>query len=423
MPPVNAAAAGLVTQPAPALRDAWGAALLLLALVWRAARGVALLLLSQALHSAASLKRGLADAADAARRLSAYTARAALRAAGPEGPAWVAARAAASLAAGALPQVLSRAGGARRLAGGGAGAGAAACRGASLDASLLRFRSLSLPPAGDGEPGSAGSAGGGAAAGPFSWQRRQSCPGASAPAVAPLPPPRPLLPPQLPYHAGRLTVCLDLDETLVAPVRSRTPPHPRGAGGAAAGAGGWAVVPRPGVHAFLEQLSARAELVLWTAAAEEYAAAQLRLLDPAGRLFAARICGETTPLPGRGGGGAAGGGAGRRGAGAAKDLSRLPRDPARVVLVDNALPSMALQPDNGIPCPPYRGEADDQVLLRVILPLVLKLCEYGGDVRPILAPTIRLREWMEGRGAGGRPRGAAAAPDAVEAAGAGGGGA
>jgi hypothetical protein len=178
-----------------------------------------------------------------------------------------------------------------------------------------------------------------------------------APALARLPPAPaaavagPLLPPQAPAHAGRLTCVVDLDETLIAPprpprrvsspadcgapLRGAAPPSPAPAAGA---------VLRPGVHAFLERLAEAGELVLWTAAGPAYAARQLRALDPARRLFAGVIAGAASIS-----------------AGGAKDLSRLGRDLSRVVLVDNAVAAMALQPSNGVPCPPFRGGADDKV--------------------------------------------------------------
>jgi hypothetical protein len=54
------------------------------------------------------------------------------------------------------------------------------------------------------------------------------------------------------------------------------------------------------------------------------------------------------------------------------------------------------------------------VLLKVILPLVQSLCEFQGDVRPLLARTIQLRAWMDGAGA--RAAAAAAATGAGAAA-------
>jgi RNA polymerase II subunit A small phosphatase-like protein len=190
--------------------------------------------------------------------------------------------------------------------------------------------------------------GGGGAALASPRQRRQSCP---APSLCG----GPLLPPQLPHHAGRLTVVLDLDETLVAPPRAPASPRPATSTSSSSPA-----ALRPGVGEFLERLAQTAEIVLWTAAGPAYAERQLRALDPRGRLFSGRVCGGTTG----GGGGAGPGGADGGGTGAlrgVKDLSRLGRDLRRTVLVDNCVGSMRLQPKNGIPCPPFRGDMGDQV--------------------------------------------------------------
>jgi hypothetical protein len=77
---------------------------------------------------------------------------------------------------------------------------------------------------------------------------------------------------QLPHHAGRLTVLLDLDGTLVSsftPRRApRLPPamksHLVGVG-SSLNPGGVFVVERPGLHEFLQQLAGMAEVVVFTA--------------------------------------------------------------------------------------------------------------------------------------------------------------
>lgn len=77
---------------------------------------------------------------------------------------------------------------------------------------------------------------------------------------------------QLPYHAGRLTVLLDLDGTLVSsftPRRApRLPPtmktHLVGVGSNLNPAGVF-VVERPGLQPFLKQLAGMSEVVVFTA--------------------------------------------------------------------------------------------------------------------------------------------------------------
>ena len=248
---------------------------------------------------------------------------------------------------------------------------------------------------------------------------------AAAAAAAPAPFPRatpivvvtagataPLLPPQRAEHAGRLTVVLDLDATLVGSVSSSTAAAAAATssgGNGAAASGGWVTLPRPGVGEFLPRLAAAAEVVLWTAAGAAHARRQLRALDPEGRFFVAAVCG--------GGGGSSGGaaaaGSGSGGGGAVssgpKDLALLGRDLARTVMVDDSAAAMALQPSNGVLVPPYRPGAGasaggassgggDRALLSVVLPLLLSLAEFDGDVRPILERQIGLSRWLEARG-------------------------
>jgi hypothetical protein len=81
-----------------------------------------------------------------------------------------------------------------------------------------------------------------------------------------------LLRPQLPCHAGRLTVLLDLDGTLVSSFTPRRAPalppsmktHLVGVGSSLNPAGVF-VVERPGLGQFLQQLAAISEVVVFTA--------------------------------------------------------------------------------------------------------------------------------------------------------------
>jgi len=81
--------------------------------------------------------------------------------------------------------------------------------------------------------------------------------------------------PQLPCHAGRLTVLLDLDGTLVSSFTPRRAPvlppsmktHLVGVGSSLNPAGVF-VVERPGLGQFLQQLAAMSEVVVFTAGEE-----------------------------------------------------------------------------------------------------------------------------------------------------------
>lgn len=80
-----------------------------------------------------------------------------------------------------------------------------------------------------------------------------------------------------------------------------------------------------------------------------------------------------------------------------KDLTRLGRDPARMVLVDNNPFSFMLQPLNGVPAEPYDGCSHDQHLSVCLLPLLRGLAHLR-DVRPVLANRFDMPSWFAARG-------------------------
>lgn len=80
-----------------------------------------------------------------------------------------------------------------------------------------------------------------------------------------------------------------------------------------------------------------------------------------------------------------------------KDLARLGRDPARLVLVDNNPFSFMLQPLNGVPAEPYAGCPHDDHLTHSLLPLLRGLAHLK-DVRPVLASRFGMPEWFTARG-------------------------
>ncbi|KAL0382127.1 UNVERIFIED_CONTAM: Mitochondrial import inner membrane translocase subunit TIM50 [Sesamum calycinum] len=81
-----------------------------------------------------------------------------------------------------------------------------------------------------------------------------------------------------------------------------------------------------------------------------------------------------------------------------KDLSCLAKDYSRIVIVDNNPFSFLLQPLNGIPCVPFSaGQPQDEQLLEVILPL-LKHLSLQKDVRPVLYEKFHMPEWFQKHG-------------------------
>nr|KJB74328.1 hypothetical protein B456_011G288400 [Gossypium raimondii] len=81
-----------------------------------------------------------------------------------------------------------------------------------------------------------------------------------------------------------------------------------------------------------------------------------------------------------------------------KDLSCLSKNLCRTVIVDNNPFSFLLQPLNGIPCIPFSaGQPHDTQLLDVLLPL-LKHLSLQKDVRPFLYDRFHMPEWFQKQG-------------------------
>jgi len=202
----------------------------------------------------------------------------------------------------------------------------------------------------------------------------------------------PLLPPLPPGDRSKLTVVLDMDGTLLssyaAQRRPRLPPSLRtfvtGTGGKL-NPGGVLAVERPGLRTFLEELAGFAEVVLFTAGLPDYAAPIIDRLDPGGALFSARLYREATVTSPT--------------YSCVKDLSRLGRDLARTVLVDDTPMAFLHQPDNGIPILPFRSDPDDRFLVDAVLPLLRSLAAES-DVRPLIAKRFGMQAWFASKGVG-----------------------
>ncbi|XP_024177336.2 CTD nuclear envelope phosphatase 1 homolog isoform X3 [Rosa chinensis] len=201
----------------------------------------------------------------------------------------------------------------------------------------------------------------------------------------------------------KLTVVLDLDETLICAYESASLP---GIVRTQATEGGlkWfelecfssdkecdgkpkvnyvTVFERPGLHEFLKQVHGFADLVLFTAGLEGYARPLVDRIDVE-NLFSFRLYRpSTTSTEYRE---------------HVKDLSGLSKDMGRIVIVDNNPFSFMLQPLNGIPCIPFSaGQIHDTQLLDVLLPL-LKHLSLQKDVRPVLYERFHMPEWFQKQG-------------------------
>lgn len=215
---------------------------------------------------------------------------------------------------------------------------------------------------------------------------------------------RDLLPPRSAHEdANKLTVVLDLDETLVCAYESAGLPHFLDAQSTQLGIKSFelqcisidkdgegkqkinhvTVYERPGLQEFLTRTSEFAELVIFTAGLEGYARPLVDKIDPQKRISARLYRPATVNTKYRE---------------HVKDLSRLARDLRRTVIIDNNPFSFLLQPLNGIPCVSFTGaHSDDNQLLQVLLPLLKHLATQE-DVRPVLYERFYMPAWFEKRG-------------------------
>ncbi|XP_058110231.1 uncharacterized protein LOC131253296 [Magnolia sinica] len=202
---------------------------------------------------------------------------------------------------------------------------------------------------------------------------------------------------------GKLTVVLDLDETLVCAYETSSLPVVIRNQATEAGLKWFelecvsvdrdcegkqkvnhvTVFERPGLHEFLQQISEFADLVLFTAGLEGYARPLVDRIDLDNR-FSLRLYRPATIST--------------KYREHVKDLSCLSKDLGRTVIVDNNPFSFLLQPLNGIPCIPFSaGQPHDEQLREVLLPL-LKQLSLQKDVRPVLYERFHMPEWFEKHG-------------------------
>uniref|UniRef100_A0ACD5TFX7 Uncharacterized protein n=1 Tax=Avena sativa TaxID=4498 RepID=A0ACD5TFX7_AVESA len=224
---------------------------------------------------------------------------------------------------------------------------------------------------------------------------------AQLPSQAPADELRPL--PPLSPPPGRLTVVLDLDETLVCSYESSSLPAAVRTQAVDAGLHCFdmecissdkdaqgrqrvnhvTVFERPGLHEFLQRTSEFADLILFTAGLEGYAKPLVDRIDAHNR-FCHRLYRPST--------------VNTEYRDHVKDLSCLSEDFSRIVLVDNNPYSFLLQPLNGIPCLTFSaGQPVDNQLMGVIFPL-LKHLSIQKDVRPALYDTYHMPEWFRRHG-------------------------
>ena len=157
-----------------------------------------------------------------------------------------------------------------------------------------------------------------------------------------------------PGKENTYTLVLDLDETLVH--FFYTP------------SGGMFLI-RPFCLKFLEEMSEKFEIVIFTAALKNYADSILDILDPNKKLIKYRLYRQHVSLTGMA---------------FCKDLSKIGRDLGRTIIVDNLEDNFKLQPNNGIHIWTWLDDMKDTQLDdlgKILKDLVSK---NPNDIRPII---------------------------------------
>jgi CTD small phosphatase-like protein 2 len=178
--------------------------------------------------------------------------------------------------------------------------------------------------------------------------------------------------------APKITLALDLDETLV---HCSVQPIDRAELTFKVAFNGMDyevyVRTRPHMKEFLETVSQWFEVIIFTASQRVYADKLLNIIDPSGRFIQHRVfrdscvCVDGNYL---------------------KDLHILGRELNTVAIVDNSVQAFGFQLDHGIPIESWFDDDNDRELLNLIPFLrTLKDCK---DVRPLIRDTFRLSEFV-----------------------------
>ena len=159
--------------------------------------------------------------------------------------------------------------------------------------------------------------------------------------------------PKLDSKKYKYTLVLDLDETLVHYIEEENSAY---------------VQVRPYADYFLKELSKYFEIVLFTAAEEDYTDIVLKELNK-NNYISHILCRKYTEL--------------NNGA-YIKDLSKLGRDLSKVVIVDNNKDNFSLQPENGLFISSYFGEQNDNELYLLCGDLMKIIEVQPDDIRPLI---------------------------------------
>ncbi|KAA3467378.1 mitochondrial import inner membrane translocase subunit TIM50-like [Gossypium australe] len=163
-----------------------------------------------------------------------------------------------------------------------------------------------------------------------------------------------LLPDLHPQEQHVFTLVLDLNETLLYTDWKRER--------------GWRTFKRPGVDAFLEHMAKFYEIVVYSDQMNMYVDPVCERLDPNHYIRYRLSRGATKYQDGK----------------HYRDLSKLNRDPAKILYVSAHAFESSLQPENCVPIKPYKLEADDTALLDLIPFLEYVARNSPADIRQVL---------------------------------------
>jgi Dullard-like phosphatase family protein len=177
-----------------------------------------------------------------------------------------------------------------------------------------------------------------------------------------------------PAASDRLTVVLDIDETLIHATTCNGTEDTQNGFFLQVGKTKMLIRKRPFLDEFLREASKRFNLVAFTAGSEDYAGPLLDALDPQGRYFQRRLFRHHCLY--------------KYGKHYVKDLGVFNLNLERTVLVDNNPHSFLLQLNNGVPIAPFMDDLSDKALV-TLFDFLLAL-DTIHDVRMLLRDVFGL---------------------------------